>query len=285
MSYLDNGMQRRLQDVFSDRGLSISLEPEYILVKNSRYEFEANINKIVGLNICALISKNRVNDNLVFTITPYKIPDFFEPDCLMIDENLNHKDYTSFSEIQYAVFNNSVNKPALLRFIKKEEGLEITQKFYTSGVGRSLFRLVHPAKWDGKPILNISAMKGDLLAVSCILTLTGNKYVNLQDMKKKRPLDRAISCKDKENGFKAARELISFGADIHYLYKNRTPFKCALMKKNYSIACLLVKHGAKAKEITNMVLFILGQFDDKSPVVLLEKLRSEIGLKYLTSKF
>lgn len=284
MDFVDNRMTR-LEGVFSNRGLSISIKSEYIVVEKSRYEFGAIINKIVGLDICTFISKNRINDNLVFTITPYKIPDFFEPDCLMNDENSAHE-YTYFSEIQFAVYTNSVNTSALLRFIKKEEDLEITQNFYRSQVGLCLHRYVGTPKWDGKSMLHISAMKGNLLAASCILTLTGDKYVNLKDMKKKSPLDRAISCKDKENGFRVARELISFGADIHYLYKNRTLFKWALIKKNYSIACLLAKRGAKAKEITNMVLFILGQFDNTSRVSELpNELRYVIGSKYLEFGF
>lgn len=82
MTYFFPEVQTRLQQAFIQNNLSIDVQPDHFEVENSQNQIEAQtegkIRKIVSsLGFYPVISKNRINNNFVFTMTPYTIPEFF----------------------------------------------------------------------------------------------------------------------------------------------------------------------------------------------------------------
>lgn len=78
MTYLSSGAQGRLQQAFIENSLSIDVKSDHIVVENSENQAEEKVSKIVeSAGFYPLISKNKIDNNFVLTIVPYKIPDFF----------------------------------------------------------------------------------------------------------------------------------------------------------------------------------------------------------------
>jgi hypothetical protein len=78
MLSLASGIKERLQQAFIDNGISIDVRSDHIVVESSLNQTEEKIRQIVeSSGFCPLIFKNKSNRNFVFTITPYKIPEFF----------------------------------------------------------------------------------------------------------------------------------------------------------------------------------------------------------------
>jgi hypothetical protein len=99
-----NNLQETLQKAFLENNLSINIKPACIIVENSQNQKQEKIRQIIEMSgFCPLISSNKINKNFVFTIVPYKIPEFFLRSNFAIDNREHLR--TIFQQIQYIVEN------------------------------------------------------------------------------------------------------------------------------------------------------------------------------------
>src|SRR5687768_6264528 len=79
MSFLSYGMQERLKSAFQQQNFSIILQSNHIIVENSQDQTDERIRKIiVESGFYPILSHNKINKNITFTIVPYEIPEFFK---------------------------------------------------------------------------------------------------------------------------------------------------------------------------------------------------------------
>lgn len=84
MTYLAAGIQHRLQQAFNSDNITLSVNAGFIIAENSQDQTEAKIRQIVeNAGFCPLISANRLKNNFLFTVVPYRIPDFFRGSDLL----------------------------------------------------------------------------------------------------------------------------------------------------------------------------------------------------------
>ncbi len=78
MTYLANGIQEKLQQAFTNNGFQINVQSDHIIVESSENQTEEKVRQIVtSAGFFPLISDNKINRNIAFSIMPYTIPDFF----------------------------------------------------------------------------------------------------------------------------------------------------------------------------------------------------------------
>lgn len=71
--YLTSEVYSRLNQAFFENGLSISVKPDHIVVESSEEQVEERISKIIeSVGFCPLISKNKIDNKVVFTISPHR---------------------------------------------------------------------------------------------------------------------------------------------------------------------------------------------------------------------
>jgi hypothetical protein len=78
MSLFSGTVQGRLQHAFAENQMALSVRPDHIIVEDSQAGSKEKVQKIVeAAGFCPLISQNKINNNFVFSVSPYIIPDFF----------------------------------------------------------------------------------------------------------------------------------------------------------------------------------------------------------------
>lgn len=79
MTYLSGGIQLRLEQVFSENNMTLNIRSNHIVVEDSCACTREKIQEIIeSVDLCPLISENKIDRNFAFTVIPYKIPDFFK---------------------------------------------------------------------------------------------------------------------------------------------------------------------------------------------------------------
>lgn len=77
MTYFSSSVQG-LQHAFVENNMALSVKSDYIIAEDSQDCSKEKIQRIVeSAGFCPLISQKRINKNFAFTVSPYKIPDFF----------------------------------------------------------------------------------------------------------------------------------------------------------------------------------------------------------------
>ena len=70
---------QRLEQTFTKIGLSLNVQSNYIVAKNSYGETAEKLKELIKTaGFCPLIANNRIQGNFVFTIVPYLPPTFFK---------------------------------------------------------------------------------------------------------------------------------------------------------------------------------------------------------------
>ncbi len=78
MTYLSDGIQQRLQQAFISSDIALNVKSDHIILENSQNQTEEKIRQVIELaGFHPLISENKIDNNFVFTIEPYKIPASF----------------------------------------------------------------------------------------------------------------------------------------------------------------------------------------------------------------
>lgn len=79
MTYLSSGIDERLgQVLFVENQLLPKWQGDHFVIEKSQDQMQEKIRQIIAsVGFCPFISPNKINGNFVFTIVPYKIPDFF----------------------------------------------------------------------------------------------------------------------------------------------------------------------------------------------------------------
>lgn len=113
MTYFCSSVQERLQQTFSENNIALSLKSDHIIAESSQAFSRKKIQEIVdSAGFCPLISEKKINKNFVFTVSPYKIPDFF-----------NHKNLEKSDIVE----SNIQLLPIRLKISEEKEGLYFTQ--------------------------------------------------------------------------------------------------------------------------------------------------------------
>lgn len=147
MSYIE-----RLRKGFG----AMVLEPrvDYVLAKDSQNHTEDKIKQIIETaGFCPLLSKNRVNGNFVFTVTPYKKPDFFEASHFKREELSDL--LNPFFYIDKGEEKNSIDKWTNMNSFRSFVPLALTQ---------GLSEIISPHIKEGHPIVEIGSGIGYTLS-------------------------------------------------------------------------------------------------------------------------
>jgi hypothetical protein len=79
MSYFSINLLGKLQQAFAKNNMVISVKSDHIVVENSLASSKEKIQKIVeSAGFYPIISQQEIDRNFTFTLSPYKIPDFFK---------------------------------------------------------------------------------------------------------------------------------------------------------------------------------------------------------------
>lgn len=77
--HLTTGIYSQLNQAFLEGGLSITIKLDHIVVESSEDQLEERVSKIIeSIGFCPLVSQNKIKNKVFFTISPYRIPDFFQ---------------------------------------------------------------------------------------------------------------------------------------------------------------------------------------------------------------
>ncbi len=115
MSYFPSATQARLQQAFATHSVDLEVREDLFVVQNSQKSTNDKIREIVeSAGFCPFIFPTKIDRNFAFTLTPYKIPEFFEicqllePLALVENEGSNPKE----SWVQVNSF-RAIVRPAL----------------------------------------------------------------------------------------------------------------------------------------------------------------------------
>lgn len=68
-----------LQQSFTPSNITLDVKSDYIIAENSQNETEDKIRECIKqAGFCPLLSENKINENFVFTVVPYKTPAIFK---------------------------------------------------------------------------------------------------------------------------------------------------------------------------------------------------------------
>jgi hypothetical protein len=175
MIYLSNGINESLRKAFNENNLLIKQKSDYVIVENSQDQTDEKIRRIISsVGFCPLISRNKINGNFVFTIVPYKTPDFFlakqivsqSPSDIHISQflkitNENKTNYFSFDEIslllEKMIFSNEqeIELPE-----DKWVSVNNFRSFVSTAFNNGLFELISKNVKDEHPIVEIGSEIG-----------------------------------------------------------------------------------------------------------------------------
>lgn len=101
MTYISASTYRNLKHVFEENHLSLRVQADHLVAEGSEALTKEKIRAIVeSAGFCPLIATNRLQRNVVLTISPFKIPDFFNLDEVKeVDSRAVSQDYMNFDEI------------------------------------------------------------------------------------------------------------------------------------------------------------------------------------------
>lgn len=145
MTYLSHGIQERLQHAFAENNLTLNIRSSYIIAENSKTLTKEKIQKIIrGSGFRPIIPEKKIDGNFVFTITPYKLSDFFRKNTSTIIPGLQSNIGKSLLDLKTIEKNRNFyfKKEELLKLLEQQTFIstdeEVEDRWYRSNNFRSL---------------------------------------------------------------------------------------------------------------------------------------------------